>query len=246
MTYELWNILDSLKSPKYKWVDLSYPVSAETPFWHRFNPLKAEEKFHFDPDGFRAIEYTVISQYGTHVDPPCHFYSKGRNLDEIGLNEMVLPLCVIDAVEKTTTNCDYELTVDDIKEYEKTHGEIPAGCFVAMRTDWGERKYKTFDNHDDEGKAHYPGWSIDALKFLIETRKVTALGHETSDTDSAAAQEVHGAIGEYYVLEQGIYQIELLRNLKELPPKGAIIFCTWPNIKDGVGFTARCFACTPA
>ena len=60
---------------------------------------------------------------------------------------------------------------------------------------------------------HYPGWGLDALKFLVEQRNVTAIGHETSDTDAPVSSAKIGYVGEYYILEQERYQIELLKHL---------------------------------
>jgi hypothetical protein len=67
----------------------------------------------------------------------------------------------------------------------KDHGQIPAGAFVAMRTDWSKRwpDAAKMENKDAHGVAHYPGWSLPALKYLYEDRKITASGHETTDTD---------------------------------------------------------------
>jgi len=43
------------------------------------------------------------------------------------------------------------------------------------------------ENRDAKGVAHYPGWSLPALKYLYEERKITASGHETTDTDPGIA-----------------------------------------------------------
>lgn len=45
----------------------------------------------------------------------------------------------------------------------------------------------TMRNEDDKGVAHYPGWSMEVLKYLYEERKITASGHETTDTDPGVA-----------------------------------------------------------
>ena len=76
----------------------------------------------------------------------------------------------------------------------------------------------------------------------MEKRNVTAIGHETSDTDPPAISSKLGYVGETYILDQQRYQIELLRNLDQLPPTGALIVCGFPKVVDGAGFTARCFA----
>ncbi|MDR0722963.1 MAG: cyclase family protein, partial [Treponema sp.] len=95
------------------------------------------------------------------------------------------------------------------------------------------------------GAAHYPGWDIEALQFLIDVRNVAAVGHETPDTDSAVTGATVGFIGEDYVLDQGKLNVELLKNLDQVPPVGAIVFDTFPRIKGGTGFTSRVFAIAP-
>jgi kynurenine formamidase len=50
---------------------------------------------------------------------------------------------------------------------------------------------------------------------------------------------------EAYILNSGHYQIEVMANLDQVPPKGALIVVTWPKIKDGLGFPARAFAILP-
>ena len=243
---ELWEMLQNLKSPKYKWVDLSHEVSPETPHYEGFPALRAKDYYTFDKEKVCSIDYSLVTQYGTHVDAPYHFVESGRRLHEIGVGEMAYPLCVIDVSEKVKANNDYGLTVNDIKAWEKEHGAIPAGSFVAMRTDWSKRRPQDFDNKDAEGNCHYPGWTLEALKYVCEERKVGAIGHEPSDTDPAYTQKVALWAGELYYLGQNKFQIEMLKNLDQLPATGAVIFCTFPNVKDAPGFTARCFAICPA
>ena len=56
-------------------------------------------------------------------------------------------------------------------------GKIPRHAFVAMRTDWSKRwpDADKMANKDRQGVAHYPGWSLPALKFLYEQHGVTAI-----------------------------------------------------------------------
>ncbi len=226
----------------YKLVDLSHEFSPETPHWSGFPAMTQTVKFDY-PDGFRVHEFCVVSQYGTHVDAPMHFVKGGRGLHEIAPEEMILPLCVIDITDKIKSSIDYAITEQDIIDWENTYGKIPERAFVAIRTDWWKRD--DMDNYDSQGNKHYPGWSIEALKFLVEQRNVTAIGHETSDTDAAMDAVHHGYICEYYILEQGRYQIELMRNLEEVPPVGSLIFCGFVKAKGAAGFSARCIALCP-
>ncbi len=84
---------------------------------------------------------------------------------------------------------DYTLTLERVKKWETEHGKIPTGGFVAMRTDWSRRwpDAVKMANKDGQGVAHYPGWSLPALKYLYEESKITASGHETTDTDPGLA-----------------------------------------------------------
>ncbi len=236
--YKLWDELKRWQT-ECKFVDLTHELSPETTHWSGFDPMEIRAKFTLD-DGFFVNEFKMVTQYGTHVDAPGHFVEGMRLLDKIRPDEMVLPLCVVDISDKVKDNVDYSVTVQDFKDWEEKHGEIPAGCFVALRTDWSKRE--DLDNVDADGNKHYPGWSMEALKYIIEEKNIAALGHETSDTDPAVNGAKDGLIMEYYVLEQDRYQIELMKNLSELPPKGAVIFCGFPKAKDFPGFPARCFA----
>ena len=148
----LWNQFEGWKND-YKWVDLTRELSPETPHWSGFPDMVLEVPFDY-PDGFFVHKYTLVSQYGTHIDAPCHFPQGRRSLDQIMPDEMVLPLCVIDVSEKVKANVDYTFCVQDVLDWEAVYGKIPEGCFVAMRTDWGKRD--ELDNVDENGNASGP------------------------------------------------------------------------------------------
>jgi kynurenine formamidase len=101
------------------------------------------------------------------------------------------------------------------------------------------------ENKGSDGVAHYPGWSKEALQFLYEERKITASGHETTDTDPGIATSKDDYALETYVLGTNHYQIELLANLDQVPEAGAIVIVSFPKPKDGSGFPARVIAIAP-
>lgn len=61
-----------------------------------------------------------------------------------------------------------------------------------------------------------------------------------------ARKDVYPYPGEQYILSVDRYQIEVMDHLDELPATGAVIFCTFPKFRDGVGYPARVFAVCPA
>jgi len=234
-----------------KFVDLTHAFEPGIPHWGEFPDEKREVIFSYEKgrgtlgSGFFAERFTHVGQWGTHVDPPAHFIRGLRTVDQIDLKEMLLPLVVIDTHEEVAKNPDYTLTIERVQLWEKQHGEIPAGAFVAMRTDWSKRwpDATAMQNKDKKGTPHFPGWSLEALKLLYEQRKITASGHETTDTDPGNTT-TEGAL-ETYLLSTNHYQIELMTNLDQVPEAGAIIIATFPKPKGGSGFPARVFAIVP-
>lgn len=247
----LWGVQKLLASKKY--VDLTHAFAPGIPRWPGFPDETRKTIYWYDkrPDtmgsGFFSELFTHVGQWGTHVDPPAHFIKGLRTVDQIDPKEMILPLVVIDVHREAAADPDYTLSLERVKKWEKDHGQIPGGAFVAMRTDWSKRwpDATKMENKDAQGVAHYPGWSLTTLKYLYEDRKITASGHETTDTDPGVATSKDDYSLETYILSTNHYQIELLTNLDQVPEAGAIVVASFPKPKDGSGFPARVFAIVP-
>lgn len=228
-----------------RFVDLTHGFGPETPVWSGFGQAKmtpaADPKTHrpytIKEDGFRTTLYEFVGQYGTHVDPPAHFDEKGITMDSIPLKQMILPLVVLDATPYLQKDPNHAFSVADLRAWEKRHGRVARGSFVALRTDM----YKDWDANPERFKrAPFPAWAFETIKFLYEQRGVIATGHESLDTDTTDKMD-----SENYLLQHGHYQIEVMANLDKVPPKGAVIVVTWPKVRDGLGFPARAFAILP-
>jgi kynurenine formamidase len=247
----LAEFLESIKTKRF--VDLTHPFEPGIPHWPGFPDEKRETIYGYDEGqgtmgkGFFAQRYTLVGQWGTHCDPPAHFAKGRRTIDQIDPKEMLLPLVVLDVHESVAKNPDYTVRIEDVRAWEKRHGPIPEGAFVALRTDWSKRwpDAKAMRNEDDKAVAHYPGWSKEVLQYLYEERTITASGHETTDTDPGSATSKEDYSLETYILGTDHYQIELLTNLDQLPESGAIVVVTFPKPKGGSGFPARVFAILP-
>jgi kynurenine formamidase len=226
-------------------IDLTHEFSPATPVWSGFGQAKETpavdphtlEAYTIAKDGFRATFYALVGQYGTHVDPPAHFSPTGRTMDEIPLDDMILPLVVLDDTPFLQADPAHAFSVADLEAWEKLHGQVPKGAFAALRTDMS-KDWAT--NPERFKRTPFPGWTLAVLKVLFEQRGVTAIGHEGLDTDATPSME-----SETYVLSNGHYQIEVMTNLDKVPPTGAFILATWPKPKGGLGFPARVFAVLP-
>jgi kynurenine formamidase len=247
----LWDVYAALKGKRF--VDLTHAFGPGIPHWPGFPDEGRETLYWYDEGvgsagaGFFAQKYTIVGQWGTHVDPPAHFARGLRTVDEIDVKEMMLPLVVLDVHEAAAANPDYTLRMADVRGWEQRHGPVPEGAFVAMRTDWSKRwpDAKLMRNEDRKGVGHYPGWSLEVLKYLYEERKITASGHETTDTDPGIAASKDDYSLETYILKQNHYQIEMLCNLDQVPEAGALVISCFPKPRKGSGFPARVFAIVP-
>ena len=95
-------------------------------------------------------------------------------MESIDVTEMVMPLVVVDKSKECAANPDFMLTIDDLKAWEAEYGQIPAGSFVAFRSDW-YKKGTNLDNPDENGVPHYPGWDVEAIRWLVEAIPKTGI-----------------------------------------------------------------------
>lgn len=241
---------------KKEFVDLTHPFAPGIPHWPGYPDEQSELLFWYDAQppgpgtlgtGFYQNYTSIVGEWGTHVDAPALFVNGGRTLDEIAVEDMLLPLVVLDVHEKVAADPDYTVTMDDLSAWEKRNGQIPDRAFVALRTDWSERwpDASSMNNKDAAGIAHYPGWSLPVLTYLYETRHVTATGHETSTTDPGVATSTGDYSLMMYVLSTDHWQVELMTDLDQVPEAGAMVVVSVPKPEDAPAFTARVFAILP-
>lgn len=230
-----------------RFVDLTHAFAPDSPHWKGFTPETVTTLYTIAKDGFHAESFCHPGQWGTHVDPPAHFHDGLKTVDQIDPREFLLRLVVLDVHEQAARNPDYVVSLEDLRGWEARHGQIPAGAFVALRTDWSKRwpDDAAMQNRDAHGRAHYPGWSKPVLQFLYETRRITASGHETTDTDPGLAVNRDDYSLESYVLGTNHYQIELLAHLDQVPEAGALVMVSFPKPANGSGFPARVVALVP-
>ena len=129
--------------------------------------------------------WNIVTQYGTHIDAPIHFVENKRYLEDIDLKELVLPLIVLDFSTEVANNNDFIVTREHLEAWEKSMvllnlalllHFVPIGQNVGLILKRLKTKMRTDNN---------TGWGLDALKYLIEERRVEAVGHETFDTDAS-------------------------------------------------------------
>ncbi len=236
--------LAGIATGKTRVVDMTYAISGQIPSWpgdeHAFQTqiVATPEK-----DGYFARSFSMPEHFGTHMDAPSHFPPGKMTLDEIPAERLFGPAVVIDASAEAAKNADYRLMVTPIHKWEALHGRIPAGAIVLLRTGWGSRwpDPARYRNMDTKGVMHFPGYSVEAAKLLVE-RGAIGLGIDTLSVDYGPSQnfEVH-----HVDLPAGLYNIENLANLDRLPEAGAFLIAAPIKLAGGSGGACRVFALLP-
>jgi kynurenine formamidase len=221
--------------------DLTHTFSPKTPVFPAFKPVQIRQRFSIAKDGFFANEITFDEHTGTHLDGPAHFVAGGGTADLIAVDRLFAPLAVVSIEARAARDPDATLTVDDLLAWEKRHGRLPRGAFVAMYSGWDARigSPDRFLNKDAKGTMHAPGFSEMAARFLVQERDIVGAGVDTLSLDIAAAEKF---VAHLALLGAGKYGVELIANLGRVPPAGATVIVGAPKHEGASGGPVRVFA----
>jgi kynurenine formamidase len=258
MSRVLAELLEELHAGRLRVVDLTQPLSPETPLlplppqWNNTPAFKIWELSRYDERGpawywnaFETGEHT-----GTHFDAPVHWVS-GKDLtdstvDRILPKKFVGPASVIDVSADVTKDPNYLLTPERIRQWENQYGLIPPGAWVLLRTDWSKRKdTKDYINLMEDG-PHTPGLAKESSILLAKGRDVLGVGVETVGTDAGQAATFDPPFPNHYLMHgSGKFGLASLCNLDQLPPTGAIVIAAPLKIVGGSGSPLRVIAIAP-
>ena len=222
-------------------VDLTHALSPSLPVYPAYKPVQIRQRFSIAQDGFAANEVTFDEHTGTHVDAPVHFVAGGTSADRLAVDRLIAPLVVVSIIERAAANPDALVSVDDLLQWEKRHGRVPAGALVAMYSGWEARLTPAdrFLNRDAGGTMHMPGFGEQAARFLVAERDICGVGVDTLSLDPGAAQKF---VAHVAILGAGKYGVELMANLGRVPPSGATVIVGAPKHVGGTGGPARVLA----
>ena len=234
-------LLSGIVDGKTRVADLSYAINDKLVPWPGdVKWFEAKVNATVEKNGYFTRSFWMLEHYGTHLDAPIHFPPGQTTVDQIPAKQFFGPAVVLDVHEEGTKDADYQMPVARVEMWEKKHGRISEGSIVLLRTGWASRwpdgaKYR---NQDARGKMHFPGFSADAAKFLI-ARKVSGIGCDTLSTDYGASEDfaVH-----HLVLGAGLYQLENLADLRDVPEAGAFLVVAPIKLEGGSGGPVRVFA----
>ncbi len=228
-------------------VDLTHTLTENFPYppIPGIFPFKITTTATIAKDGQASHRWIIHEHIGTQIDSPAHFIPGGISIDQMPVRDFIAPLAVIDIRARAKVNPDATVTIADIKAWEKQHGRLPKGAAVFMFSGWESRvkSLKAFRNMDAAGVMHIPGFAPETARFLIRERDVVGLGVDTFSIDVGKSKDLptHKAW-----LGARKWNVEMVANLKQVPPAGATVFVGAPKVGGATGGLTRLIATFPS
>ena len=230
-------------------IDLTHPFSEESVYWVTAKEFKLEEVAKGSTEAgfyYSANNFSTAEHGGTHIDAPIHFAENRQTVDLIPLEKLIGTGIKIDVSTKALKDPDYLITVEDLKNWESENGQIPEASIVLFQTGFGEyypdaKKYLGTENRGPEAvkELHFPGLSPEAAKWLIDNRKIKAVGLDTASIDYGQSSDFATHVA---LMTRNVPAFENVANLEQLPAKGFKIIALPMKIKGGSGGPLRIIA----
>ncbi|MGH8776023.1 MAG: cyclase family protein [Jiangellaceae bacterium] len=250
----LTDLLDAVSSGRIEVVDLTAPLSSQTPVLVLPEPFGQTDRFElreisrYDDrgPGWYWNNITTGEHTGTHLDAPVHWVTgqESDDVSQISPSRLVAPAAVLDVADRVAADPDFLLEVDDVRAWESANGPLPDGGWLLLRTGWDARSHDQaeFLNANETG-PHTPGVSVECARWLADEAPVIGVGVETVGTDAGAAHSFDPAFPCHtFLLGAGKYGLTQLQNLSLLPPTGAVVVAAPLPIVGGSGSPARVLA----
>lgn len=230
-------------------VDLSHPFDADTIYWptepgfvlDKGDAGVTEQGYFYAANRFSAPEHG-----GTHIDAPYHFAAQGKTVDQIPLPQLIGAATCVDVSPQCAIDRDYQITIDDLKEWEQDHGESLAEKIVLLRTGfarhWPDRE--RYLGTTETGRAaveqlHFPGLHPAAASWMCTARRIKAVGIDTPSIDFGPSRDFGAHV---HLFEHNTPALENVASMRDLPPKAFSVVALPMKIAGGTGAPCRVIA----
>ncbi len=230
-------------------VDLTWTIDETTIAW----PTSPGFTLETQADGVTEAGFYYLSHMihgpehgGTHIDAPRHFFDGRDTTDEIPLTRLIGPGVTIDVREACAADRDHLIGIADFEAWEATHGALPEGSIVLLHTGFGaywpdREKYMGTAELGPAAvpKLHFPGLDPAAVDWLVNQKKIRAIGLDTPSIDHGPSNDFAAHVA---LFEHNVPAFENVAHLDRLPPSGFTVIALPAKIGGGSGGPLRIVA----
>jgi len=234
-----------LDTDGWRVVDLTHHLAPGMPVWPGDPAVEVSGCTALTTDGYALYRVTLGDHSGTHIGVAAHLRAGGLTVERMPAEHLVRPACVIDFRVASAHSADATLTMAHVFQWEAGHGRLSAGDVVLLATGWDQRwgDADSYLNRDARGRMHFPGFSVDAVQFLVEERGIAGLGTDAAGIDAGADESLAANTA---LLQGERFHLENLTHLEQLPATGAMLFIGALPVAGCGGAPARVLAWLPS
>ncbi len=144
---------------------------------------------------------------------------------------------VIDVTDQSLKTPDFQVQVEDFLAWETKHGSRLDGVIVLLRTGFGKYwpdrvRYMGTGRRGEEAakELHFPGLHLEVARWLVDHRKVKAVGLDTPSIDYGQSRLFESHV---ILFEKKIPAFENVTRLEQLVEKGFTMVALPMKIKGG-------------
>lgn len=190
--------------------------------------------------GMALNRVSIVEHTGTHLDAPRHFAPEGAAVGDLPIDQLIVPLAVVDIREKSAKDRDARVGREELLAWEQRHGRLPANACVAMLSGWDPlREMARYGSLPPAERRKSPGFDRAAIDLLIQ-RGAKGIGVDTLSLDAGELMPDYPVHQEW--LRRGGWGLEALANLDRAPASGGLIFAGVAPLDQATGMPARVIA----
>lgn len=230
-------------------IDLTHPFDQQTIYWPTEEGFKllhesagvTEKGYYYAANRFNAAEHG-----GTHIDAPRHFWEAGETVDQIPLRRLIGPGARVDVSARCAGDADYQITVEDLQQWEAAQEASLEDRIVLLYTGfgrhWPDREKYLGTAETGRGavaKLHFPGLHPSAADWLVTKRRIRAVGIDTASIDCGQSGDFATHVR---LFRDGVPALENVANLDQLPGDKFTVTALPMKIAGGSGGPCRIVA----
>jgi kynurenine formamidase len=160
-----------------KLIDLTIPLGIGTPPWPTYEPLQVKYFKRLAPNGANGQLLTHSNHLGTHLDGEIHFYTPGKDIASLELNDFLVgPGVVVDLSDATG---DYQIYTSKMVE---DRVEVREGDILIIHTGYHHFGWDSPDADEIRYMVQHPGPDREFAGWARE-KKIRWIGVDCGSAD---------------------------------------------------------------